>query len=158
MNYYALTEKYLYNYTALNINIENMRDEIKEIDYNSVGAANFEYIGDAGYKGSNVENTVIKLEKKRSRLKRKILELENKLKRIDRSLEALDEVERKIIEQRYFDGKQWWIVAQDLRYSERWVKELRKRAIIKIAIGLWGENIILKEFTNTSPKNDINCI
>jgi len=152
MNYYALTEKYLYNYIPLKISIENLSKEIEELDYNSVATISYEYIGSIGYRESNVENKVIKIEKKRDKLKDKILDLENKLERIDRAIEGLNEIERYIIEERYFKGKQWWVIAYKLKYSERWCKELRRRAIEKISIGLWGEEAMLhKEFTNTSP-------
>ncbi len=146
MNYYKATEKYLYNYKSLKANIENMKTQIKELDYSSVKGANYDYIDNGGYKKSAVESTVLYIDKKRSNLERKIIELKSKLERIDKSIEALNEVEQFIIKERYFEGKQWWKIAYKLRYSERWCKELRSRAVEKISIGLWGEDALPKDF------------
>lgn len=151
MNYYKATEKYLYNYKSFKANIVNMETQIEEIDYYSVKAVGYDYIDDIGYRGSTVENAIINIDKKRNDLENKIVELKSKLERIDKAIEALNEIEQQIISERYFEGRQWWQIAYKLRYSERWCKELRSRAVEKISIGLWGEEALPKDFPFTSP-------
>ena len=138
MNYYKATEKYLYNYKSLKANIENMKVQIKEIDYNPLQGAGFEYMEDTGYKKSTVENTVIRIDKKRNDLKNRIKELECKLERIDRSIEALNDVERYIVVERYFEGRQWWQIAHEIKYSERHCRRIRTNAVNKVSVGLFG--------------------
>jgi len=138
MNYYKATEKYLYNYKSLKANIENMKVQIKEIDYNPLQGAGFEYMEDTGYKKSTVENTVIRIDKKRNDLKNRIKELECKLERIDRSIEALNDVERYIVVEWYFEGRQWWQIAHKVKYSERHCRRIKNNAVNKISVGLFG--------------------
>ena len=50
MNYYKVTEKYLYNYRSLKANIENIKTQMSELDYGSVKSASLDYRGNGGYK------------------------------------------------------------------------------------------------------------
>lgn len=142
MDYYRATEKYLYNYKSLKANIENMKAQIKEMDYNSLQGAGFEYIEDTGYKKSTVENTVIRIDKKRNDLKNRIKELECKLERIDRSIEVLNEIEREIVKGWYFEGRQWWQIAHKVKYSERHCRRIKANAVNKISVGLFGLKVV----------------
>jgi len=40
-----------------------------------------------------------------------------------------------------------------MKYSEKWCKELRRRAVQKVAIGLFGEDALVKDFPFTSLQN-----
>lgn len=145
MNYYGITEKYLYNYRPLKASIENMEKEISDLDYYIASSIKLDYIGGIGYKGSITEMAAINIQEKKDNIRFEIRKLEDRLERIDRSLEALSEIERYIIEDKYFEGREWWKIAYKLRYSERWCKELRRRAVEKIAISLFGEKAMKEE-------------
>lgn len=139
MNYYNITEKYLYNYRPLKASIENMSKEIDEIDYFVCNGFKLGYTGYVGYRGSITEVTAINIYERKDKTRLEIMELKNRLDRIDRGLNVLSEIERYIIDERYFEGREWWKIAYKLRYSERWCKELRRRSVNKIAISLFGE-------------------
>lgn len=145
LNYYRVAEKYLYNYRPLKASIENMKKEIEDLDYYVVSSKSLENKGGPVYNNSIIENAVINIDEKRNDLEMEIRRLENKLRRIDKSLEILGETEKYIIEERYFEEKEWWKIAHKLRYSERWCKELRRRAVKKIAISLFGEKAMEDE-------------
>lgn len=93
------------------------------------------------YKISSIsEDTALSNVEKIEYLERSITKLENRLKRIDRTLEGLTEEERSILTSRYIEGKQWWVVAYKIGYSERHCKRLRTEAIEKMVIGIFGES------------------
>ena len=138
VNYYKATEKFLYNYNSLKASIENMKQEIEEMEYLGITALDYkqEPVGKTYAFHSTTENEAIKITNKKEILGTRIKLLENKLERIDRAVEALNEIEQKIIKLRYYEGRQWWQIAYEMKYSEKWCKELRRRAVQKVAIGL----------------------
>lgn len=151
MNYYSITEEYLKNYKPLKASIENMRKEIEDLDYYVASSPSLEYIGEKKYKQSSTENAVINIENKKKKIENNINSIESKLERIEKGIETLNETEKYVIVERYFEGRQWWVIAYKLKYSERWCKELRRRAVEKISISLFGEKAMSKQFANTSP-------
>ena len=160
VNYYKATEKFLYNYNSLKASIENMKQEIEEMEYFGITALDYkqEPVGKTYAFHSTTENEAIKITNKKEILGTRIKLLENKLERIDRAVEALNEIEQKIIKLRYYEGRQWWQIAYEMKYSEKWCKELRRRAVQKVAIGLFGEDALIKDFPFTSPQNPKNVI
>ena len=138
MNYYRATEKYLYNYRALKANIENIKTQIGELDYNSVKSASLGHISNGNCRKSTVENAVINLDERKNELNEIKQRLKNKIERIDRAIGALNSIEKQIIEGKYFKGEQWWQIAHGVKYSERHCKRLRTNAIRKISVGLFG--------------------
>lgn len=138
MSYYRATEKYLYNYRALEASIENMKREIDEIEYIGVRATNYEQSDNGDPSSSTVENEVVWRENKIGALKKKIAILESKIERIDRAIDALNGIEKQIIEGKYFRGEQWWQIAHEVKYSERHCRRLKTNAVNKISVGLFG--------------------
>ena len=138
MNYYKATEKYLYNYRALKANIENIKTQIGELDYNSVKSASLGHISNGNRRKSTVESTVINLDERRSELNERKRKLRARIERIDRAIEALNGTEKYIIENWYFKGKQWWQIAHEVKYSERHCRRLKTNAVNKISVGLFG--------------------
>ncbi|WP_427340634.1 sigma factor-like helix-turn-helix DNA-binding protein [Caloranaerobacter sp. DY30410] len=145
--YYRATEKLLYNYKMLKVSIENMKAEIEELKKES-GITGINYEGE---KTSETHKITQPTEEQSLRnitqeyLLRKRIEItQNKIDRIDRALEGLNETERKIVVMRYIEGMQWFKIAYEVNYNERWCKELRKRAIEKLAIGIYGYTALLK--------------
>lgn len=57
---------------------------------------------------------------------------------VDRTLEGLTEQECKVVTWKYIEGKQWWQVASEVCYSETHVRRIRKKAIDKLVIGIYG--------------------
>lgn len=154
MNYYKATENFLYNYNSLKASIQNMKQEIKEIDHHSISAINYEKepTSETHKFYSDTEEKAIRAIERKEQLKLNILITESKLKRIDRAIDALNDNEKQVIYERYIKGRQWWEVAYKVKYNERWCKELRRRAINKIAIGLYGEKAMHEDSTNRARK------
>lgn len=150
LNYYKATEKFLYNYNSLKASIENMKQEIEEIDYLEISAVNYEKepTSETYTFHSITEEAAIYTADKKSLLEQRIKITEGRIDRIDRAIEALNDTERQIITDRYINGRQWWEVAYSVKFNERWCKEIRRRAVEKIAIGLFGEEAIHKDSTN----------
>lgn len=146
-SYYKSTESLLYNYNMLKVSIENMKLEIEETEKND-GATGIKYDGistSPTFKfSSQTEDTSIRNIETIDLLKKRIEITENKIERADNAIEALNGAEKDVIIKRYLEGKQWYIVAYEVNYNERWCKELRKRAIEKIAIGLYGYRALLE--------------
>lgn len=160
MSYYKATEKFLYNYNSLKASIENMKQEIKEMDYREISAIDYEKepTSETYAFHSATEESAIYAADRKNLLEKRIKITEGKLERVDRAVSALNDTEREIINLRYIEGRQWWQVAYEVRYSEKWCKELRKRAINKIAVGLFGESALPKDFPFTSPFNKKDVI
>lgn len=150
MNYYKATEKFLHNYNSLKASIENMKQEIEEMDYREISAIDYEKepTSETYAFHSATEESAIYAAERKNLLEKRIKITESKLERIDRAIEALNDTEKQVITERYMGGKQWWQVAYSVQYNERWCKEIRRRAVNKIAIGLFGEKAMHEDSTN----------
>ncbi|AYO30819.1 hypothetical protein D2962_09525 [Biomaibacter acetigenes] len=152
LNYYKATEKFLYNYNSLKASIENMKQEIEGMDYREISAINYDKEPTSKTYAfySITEEAGVRAADKKRLLEQRIKATEGKIERIDRAIEALNDTERQIITERYINGKQWWQIAYSVRINERWCREIRKRAVTKIAIGLFGEDAMPKDSRNTA--------
>ena len=151
INHYKATELFLYNYNSLKASIKNIWQELEEIDYREISAVDLQYEPVATNAiHQPTEEAAVRVADLKTHLEQRIKITESKLERIDRAIEALNPTERQIIEQRYKNGKQWWEIAYEVKFNERWCKEIRRRAVNKIAIGLFGENAMPESCTNTA--------
>ncbi|KNF08540.1 hypothetical protein CLPU_6c00260 [Gottschalkia purinilytica] len=145
-NYYKSVESLLYNYTMFKASIENMEAEIKEIEIED-GLRSLSYENEktscTNEINRSTENIAIRKIEHKDLLKKRIEIIDSKLRRLDNAINALNELENKIITKRYFEGKQWYIIAYELSYNERWCRQVRKQAISKLAIGLYGDIEVL---------------
>lgn len=160
MNHYKAAEKFLYNYNSLKASIKNMKQEIEEMDYREISSVNYERepVCKTYAFNSSTENEAVRVADRKAEIAGRIKLLEGKMGRIDRAIEALNPAEKKIIIERYISGRQWWEVAYNVKYNERWCREVRKRAINKIAVGLFGEEAMPKDSRNTAPHTQENAV
>lgn len=100
------------------------------INYSSIPAGSSTY-----NVSSKIENALIKSDEKISNNSRAAQEL----KELDIALEALSELQRKIITMKYIDKYQWGIVEDRTGYSESHCKREGKAALIRMADILYGE-------------------
>ncbi|KNF06988.1 DNA-directed RNA polymerase specialized sigma subunit, sigma24 [Gottschalkia purinilytica] len=146
-SYYKSTEKLLYNYNMLKVSIENMNAEIRELESES-GVTSIDYesekIAPTNKIGNPTEEVAIKNITSIDLLKKRIEKTQDKIDKMDRAIEKLSESEKQIITMRYIDGKQWFEIAYEANYNERWCKELRKRAIKKLTIGVYGYTALIE--------------
>lgn len=135
-------EELLKNYNMKKIKIENLEKEIeyvkednelKGISYDGVSTSPTNEVK------SIVESTVLgnleKIEYLEHLIKRHRIDIE----KLDRSLEGLEEVERTVVVEKYINSKQWWQVASKVKHGERYCRTIRKNAIDKLVIGVYGE-------------------
>ncbi len=141
MNKYKQVEELLKNYTMMQASIENIKDEIEYLKKED-GMTGISYDGistSPTYRfSSSVEDTALSNSEKIHYLELQIEGIQRQIDRLDRAIKGLNETERIIIRGKYIEGLQWWQVAGQVRYSERWCKELRKNAINKLVIGIYG--------------------
>jgi len=143
--YYKSVEKLLYNYNMLKINIEitdKQLEELKEEDGLAAIAYDAAGVCETNKFHSQTEDTVIRSIGKEELLKKRKERLQNKLDILDRLIKGLNDVEREIIEMYYIKGRQWWQIAYEVKYSERHCRRIRSDAIGKLAVGLYGEEVI----------------
>ena len=142
MNYYKDTEYMLYNYKMMKISIENMKREIEYLSEND-GMSGISYDGistnPTNECKSATENTALSNIKKIHYLERMIQRATLKIESIDRALEGLEEVEKKVIIEKYINAKQWWQVSGIVYLGERQCRNIRKAAIDKMIVGIFGE-------------------
>lgn len=143
--YYKSVEKLLYNYNMLKINIEITDKQLEELKYED-GITGISYDGEKICKTykfhSKTEDTAIRNIEVEELLKKRKEKLQSKLDILDKLTEGLNEVEREIIRMYYIEGKQWWQIAYEVKYSERHCRRIRAEAICKLAVGLYGEEVL----------------
>ncbi|OZV10776.1 hypothetical protein CIW83_18325 [Tissierella sp. P1] len=144
-DYYKETEYLLYNYKMFEISIENMEQEIEYLEKED-GMTGISYDGistSPTHKFSSItEDAALSNSEKIQFLQRNIERNRRQLEKIDRAMMGLSEVERIILEQKYIEGKQWWQVAHKAGYSERQCRNIRKDAINKMIIGIFGDKAL----------------
>jgi len=143
--YYKSVEKLLYNYNMLKINIEITDKQLEGLKYED-GITGISYDGvktGKTYKfHSQTEDTAMRNIGVEELLKKRKEKLQSKLDILDKLTEGLNEVEREIIRMYYIEGKQWWQIAYEVKYSERHCRRIRAEAICKLAVGLYGEEVL----------------
>lgn len=145
--YYKETEYLLYNYKMFEISIKNMQQEIEFLKSED-GGRGIAYdsipISPTNKFSSSTEDIALSVTEKIDYLEHSIRRMNAKLESIDKAMEGLTEAEKDIIRKKYMLGKQWYVIAYEVSYNERWCKELRKRAISKMTIGIFGDTALLK--------------
>lgn len=135
----------IYNYDVFKDSIENLKLEIEELklDTNNVRSVSYdrEKISRTYKITSSTEDDVIYKIEKIELLEKQIARNQINIQKVDRALKCLDEVEYKIIEGKYFKKLQWWQIGELIKYSERWCREKRNRAIEKIAVRLFANEL-----------------
>ena len=143
--HYKSVEKLLYNYNMLKINIEILNHQLEELKKEE-GMTGISYDGEKTGKTyrfhSQTEETAINNIELEELINKKKEKLQSKLDMLDRLTEGLNDIERDIIRMYYIEGKQWWQIAYEVKYSERHCRRIRAEAICKLAVGLYGEEVI----------------
>lgn len=143
--YYKSVEKLLYNYNMLKINIEITDKRLKELEQEEgMRVMSFDNVKTSGTNkiSSQTEDAAIRNIEIEDILKKKKGKLQHKLDILDKLIEGLNEIERKVITMYYIEGKQWWQIAYEVKYSERHCRRIRAEAICKLAVGLYGEELL----------------
>lgn len=130
---YKRVEAMLYNYknTKAEIKILNNDLEILENDYDGVRGLSYnEKSGQTNKFNSDVENEVMKRLNKIQKLKNEIRLKEIEIENIDAAVESLEDEEKYLITERYFNKKKYKFIAAELNISEDVVKGYRRSNVI----------------------------
>lgn len=152
--YYNRLESDLYNYKALKLSITNLKKDIEEFErMDGVNSVPFDTmkLSNSFKFSSSVEDSALSNIEKIDYIKHCIRRTEDTISGIDAALEILTEEERKIIELRYIENKQWYNVAYAVKFCERHCRELRSRAMLKMAISIYGNTAVLQPEYNRNP-------
>lgn len=118
-----------------------MQEEIEFIQ-NDYGIQGISYDGIATSPthkfSSSVENTALSKSEKIHYLECQIENMQRDIDMVDRTLKGLTQLERDVVTEKYINSKQWWQVGSKVRFSESWCKKIRKRAIDKMVVGVYG--------------------
>lgn len=136
-------ENRLKNHNSLVVSITNLQSELEALEAteaDELGAIDYskDKIQTSGV-GSTYENQVIRKVDKIAAVKRKIAQTQRKVDEMDRALSVLNEAEREVIELKCIQCLPYFKFTYKIDRSERWAKYIKKEAIRKLAVALYGE-------------------
>ena len=100
--------------------------------YTGMKSPNMDSLG-GGSVGSSVENEVLRKTQKENEILAEIEKLEREVEKVEICLSVLSDVERKIIEYRYFENMTWVQIGSELRYHFQSVRLHHSKALEKLS-------------------------
>lgn len=136
---YKQTERRLYDYPFLVKRIEMIKKRLEELEMKSLKGCHTYLLSDdqsrfedfIAAEASNISDFRILLQQE-------LKEKENIVFEIEKALECLTELERQIVIMRYFKMLRMSEISDELGYSREYSSRVRKRAVNKIGMVLWG--------------------
>lgn len=142
MDYYRAVERYLYEYKQLKMFVEDAEEAIIKMSNEIQGVSAVDYSKESGGKtykiNSGVELEALKLTEKKEILKQRVEKAKCIIKKIDRALETLNETERDILKLYYIENLPWFKVSWQVHLSERQCRNIRRRAINRMVVAMFG--------------------
>lgn len=127
-------ESWLYNYKIAEVAIENLKAELVVLD--TLKSVNIEIEG----KGlGKVSNSVEDIQAKKEKIKSRIMVMESKLNKLNKALDALKEEELYVIKSFYINQERYKEIGNKMQCSIISCKRIKKKALNKIIIGVYGE-------------------
>ena len=154
---YKQTEKRLYDYPFLIKRIEMIQKRLEELEPGSLPSrsiyiatnSNRIYNDFVAAEATNIADFKILLQKE-------LKEKQSLIFEIEKALECLTDLERKVIVMRYFKMQRMTEISDNLGYSREYGSRVRKRAVNKIGMVLWGVTSEEMEETRNSNRNNKN--
>lgn len=113
-----------------------MRDRISSLEDSLTWiTARYDAQPGGGSGGDKIAGLTAELIDLREKLARKIADGERKQQQIETAIEFLDASERQVLYVRYWEGRRWCDVADQVGYSVQHIKKIHKRAIAKLKKG-----------------------
>lgn len=150
IDYFKATEAYLYNYRSLKANIELNKIRMEQLELEQpTGLTGVNYEQEKLSKTyafhSTTENEAIGRVSEYEKLRRSIEMSMYTVMRIEKAVEALTSLEKRVVKLRYFSDEQltWRQIGDIVKYDPDYCrKEVRNRAINKIAVAIFGQDAI----------------
>ena len=146
-DYFELTEKLLYSYPCLKLNLITLNQELMNFEHDNIKGIDFDRVNVSktySISKNTEDKAVLNIERIDS-IKRDILRLKTKIDMIERSLDDLSEIQRKIIDLKYFKDESRDCICFSVNLSPSQVNVLRKRAVHKIKLCFFGLNALNKD-------------
>ena len=129
--------EWLKEYNSYKASIENLKRNIEDIAEEGLGISySNEPIGNTNKLNSTVENASIKIDK--LDIQRRIKVMTNIVNNIDRALASLNDMEKQVIEHRCINAEYYYQFCYKVGASERTAKRIKKEALIKMSIVIFG--------------------
>ncbi|WP_040209847.1 hypothetical protein [Clostridium polynesiense] len=129
--------EWLKEYNFYKAGIENLKQSIEDIAEEGISAnISEEAKGGSNKFHSTVEDAVLKID--RLNINRKIKVMANIVLKLDKALESLNEMERTVITNRCINGEYYYQFCYKIGASERTAKRIKKEAIKKMSIVIFG--------------------
>ena len=127
-------ESWLYNYKIAEVAIENLKAELVVLD--TLKSVNIEIEG----KGlGKVSSSVEDIQAKKEKIKSRIMVMESKLNKLNKALNALKKDEFCVIKSFYINGERYKEISDKMQCSIISCKRIKKKALNKIIIGVYGQ-------------------
>lgn len=136
---YRKTEQRLYEHPFLLKRIKMLKIRIEELKPGDISTRSL-YMSSQTYSKYNdfIAAEKPNVEDFRELLKKELKEKETLCAEVDAGLDCLNEIEKKIIVMRYFKLKRMLEISDTLGYSREYGSRVRKKAVSKIGMVLWG--------------------
>ena len=136
---YKKTERRLYDYPFLVKRIEMIKKRLEELEMNSLKGYHTYLLSDEQSRFEDfIAAEASNISDFRILLQQELKEKENIVFEIEKALECLTELERQIVIMRYFKMLRMSEISDELGYSREYSSRVRKRAVNKIGMVLWG--------------------
>lgn len=135
---YSLVVKKLYSYTTNQAIIKNTTIDLERIENEYRGGmvrrgVSFDDIRVSKTNSEYpLEDWLLYHDEEYDRLLKKKLKAVDEVKKIDNALEVLNDFEKRVIELKYFKGKQWIIIGDILDRSTSHCKSVRNKAVNRL--------------------------
>lgn len=150
IDYFRATEAYLYNFRSLKANIElnKMRlEQLEQKDPTGITGVDYERakISKTNTSHSTTEKEAIDRVSEYEKIRRNLEISMYTVMRIEKAVDALTSLEKRVVKLRYFSDEQltWRQIGDIVKYDPDYCrKEVRNRAINKIAVAIFGQEAI----------------
>jgi RNA polymerase sigma factor (sigma-70 family) len=142
MNYIREAIEFLRNYQDLNIAAENLMDKLNELNAALEGYKEINVTGMPGGSAKAQDDAVCNLIFQRDKAVEHLEETKKAISKIDNALSKLSEEERKILVMSYSQEMTDTQISDELNISRRTFYRYRSEAIRKLAIQLFGIQVI----------------
>ena len=150
--YYRFTEEYLTDYRLIKASIIANQKKIEFINETLLpsGVSNYG-VGTGGHPTGRPNSTLkwVIVREQAAKFNPEICEYQRRIKdaqllieAIDGAMSKLSDIQRNLILKRYFENKRWTLIANEVALSVNRCLDWKKRAVKKIAIGIFGPKAI----------------
>ncbi len=140
------TKRILGQYNKMKVAVQNLTEEIEArtaaLQGESVAIARY---GDEPMGGTAELTATEAAAERRMKMTADILvmeqrkqDMERTLRAVDRALACLSVDDERLVRGRYIDGYAWWQVAQELCYTEKWVRDKGSKVLGDVSMMVFG--------------------